>query len=214
MTHVYAFGSLCRGEFCSTSDIDLLAIAKGHDPRFDSQTFSIYSYSRIEELWKKGNPFAWHLHLEAKIIYSSNNEDFLKNLGPPSKYTNCLADCKRFFHLLEDSFASLENNTSTIIFDLSTAFLGIRNFASCFSLGMLKTPNFSRKSATQIANYSIDISKEAFDILERARILSTRGLGTCINEGEIFLVKGEIRKIKEWMNALLGEIKNHERLQQ
>lgn len=79
--HIYAFGSVCRGEIDNQSDIDLLAVVAGHDDRFDSSIYSIYSYNRLKELWKEGNPFAWHLASEAKIIFSSNGEDFLSQLG-------------------------------------------------------------------------------------------------------------------------------------
>ena len=66
--HVYAFGSICRGDVSLTSDIDLLAVVDGYDPRFDPNVFSIYSYNRIEELWAEGNPFAWHLAKESKVV--------------------------------------------------------------------------------------------------------------------------------------------------
>ncbi|WP_424545407.1 nucleotidyltransferase domain-containing protein [Serratia marcescens] len=54
--HVYAFGSLCRGEMSKYSDIDLLALVNDKDDRFDSDIYSIYSYERLDELWKEGNP--------------------------------------------------------------------------------------------------------------------------------------------------------------
>ena len=56
--HIYAFGSVCRGDVLPSSDIDLLAITEGHDSRFDPNNYSIYSYNRIKELWQEGNPFA------------------------------------------------------------------------------------------------------------------------------------------------------------
>ncbi|WET17143.1 hypothetical protein P2W49_10480 [Yersinia intermedia] len=39
----------------------MLAIVSGRDERFNPRDYSIYSYERINELWKEGNPFAWHL---------------------------------------------------------------------------------------------------------------------------------------------------------
>jgi len=41
--HIYAFGSLCRGEIGLDSDIDLLAIVDQFDERLDQKLFSIYS---------------------------------------------------------------------------------------------------------------------------------------------------------------------------
>lgn len=42
--HIYAFGSICRGEVDSFSDIDMLAIVSGRDERFNPRDYSIYSY--------------------------------------------------------------------------------------------------------------------------------------------------------------------------
>ena len=69
--HVYAFGSICRGEIDYGSDVDLLAIVERFVPELDPSKFSIYSYSRIEQLWDEGNPFAWHLATEFKMLFSS-----------------------------------------------------------------------------------------------------------------------------------------------
>jgi predicted nucleotidyltransferase len=66
--HIYAFGSLCRGEVSRNSDVDLLALVDGFDERFNPEIYSIYSYRRIEELWREGNPFAWHLSLESRLV--------------------------------------------------------------------------------------------------------------------------------------------------
>lgn len=105
--HIYAFGSLCRGEITTESDIDLLAITNGFDERLSRNIFSIYSYSRIEEIWKEGNPFAWHLHIESKLIYSSTGDDFIKSLKTPNKYTKGLQDCQKFHLLYKDSLTSI-----------------------------------------------------------------------------------------------------------
>lgn len=64
--HIYAFGSICRGDVSPASDVDLLAIVDGYDERFSLDDYSIYSYDRIWEIWNEGNPFAWHLALESK----------------------------------------------------------------------------------------------------------------------------------------------------
>ena len=80
--YLYIFGSACRGELDENSDIDMLAI---HDEKektyhLDGNKISIYSERKIKEIWDMGNPFAWHLHYESKLIYSPNDIDFLKNL--------------------------------------------------------------------------------------------------------------------------------------
>jgi hypothetical protein len=140
--HIYAFGSLCRGEVSLDSDVDLLALVEGRDERLDPATFSIYSYNRIRQIWLEGNPFAWHLSLEAKLLYAFDSRDYLKQLGPPSAYRKCFDDCCRFFRLFDDARKSIEVSNKSMIFDLSTVFLSIRNFASCYSLGLGGAPDF------------------------------------------------------------------------
>jgi nucleotidyltransferase-like protein/YCII-related domain-containing protein len=79
--HIYAFGSICRGEILLGSDIDLLALVDGYETRLDPDIFSLYSYGRVAELWSEGNPFAWHLFLESKLIFTADGSDFLNSLG-------------------------------------------------------------------------------------------------------------------------------------
>jgi hypothetical protein len=120
--HIYAFGSICRGDLSQASDIDLLAIVDGYDERFDPQIYSIYSYKRIGEIWAEGNPFAWHLH-EARPLFLSDGIDHLRQLGKPSPYTKCEIDCTRFQQLFFSSKVSLLTGRDSIVLDLSTIFM-------------------------------------------------------------------------------------------
>ena len=210
--HIYAFGSVCRGEISPTSDIDLLAAVVGRDTRFDPQLYSIYSYSRLKQIWEEGNPFAWHLHLEARLVFASDGKDFLRDLAGPSKYSKCLEDCQRFAELFATANASLHSALKTTVFDLSTAFLGIRNFASCFSLGMLEKPDFSRHAALRIGKYSIQIPPQVYAVLERSRILSTRGIGERISSSDVVLAVDGIKGVSSWMDNLMGVVEHHDRL--
>lgn len=210
--HVYAFGSVCRGDIEPDSDIDLLAIAEGHDSRFNTDNYSIYSYTRIKELWDEGNPFAWHLALESKLLFSSDQSDFIKVLGNPRSYVNCLKDCEKFHALFREARTSISCNPVSKVFDLSTMFLSIRNIASCFSLGVIKQPNFSRNAARKLDGFRIDVSLTTYQTLERARILCTRGHGICITPAEIEAATVELDGIESWMGTLVKEVKAYERV--
>ena len=211
--HIYAFGSICRGEISPDSDIDLLAITDGDNSQFDLETFSVYSYTRIREIWKEGNPFAWHLFFESKLLFSSNHQDYLKALGHPSPYQNYLKDCYKFYTLFQEAHASIENNTSSRVFDLSTIFLSIRNIATCFSLGVRECPNFARNSALHLDEDSISLSINSYRIFERARILCTRGQGENIGSEELNIAISKLDEVDSWMNKLLERANNHERIQ-
>jgi len=210
MTHIYAFGSLCRGDVTRTSDVDLLAIVDGYDERFEPEMFSIYSYSRLREIWAEGNPFAWHLSLESKLLHASDETDFINALGRPNAYDKCRQDCEKFADLICQAEESLAGGNASIVFDLSAIFLGIRNFATCFSLAILQRPDFSRHSALKLGPKQLEIAPDAYATLEAARILCTRGTGECLTTERVDLTKGEIPRIRAWTKRLLEEIDERE----
>jgi len=197
-THIYAFGSICRGEIDNASDIDLLACLSDKNPLIDPNKFSIYSYNRIKEMWVEGNPFSWHLHLEAKMLHSSDGSNFLEELQVPSKYINSTEDCKKFQKLFSESHRSLLESSNSMVFNLSCMFLATRNFATCYSLG-IGNPIFSRMSPLHI-DKKLPVDRASFDIFARARILSTRGYGSSMSINEVEVAKSVAPIISEWMS--------------
>lgn len=198
--HLYAFGSICRGEVDLGSDVDILACVENDNLSISKEKFSIYKYSRVEELWAEGNPFSWHLHLESKMIYSSDNKDFIVGLGVPAPYVKAAEDCAKFLGLFIQSYEALINSKKSRIFNLSCMFLATRNFATCYSLGKGR-PVFSRRSPFLVDD-KVEISDDVFNILARARILSTRGYGSLIDEVQINEVINFAPSILKWMNRL------------
>ncbi|MNK86672.1 Nucleotidyltransferase domain protein [compost metagenome] len=206
MAHIYAFGSVCRGEVTPESDIDLLAVTRGYDQRFDPDQYSIYSYARMAEIWDEGSPFAWHLSLEAKLLHSPDGSNYLHELGAPAAYRWAARDCQKFFALFKDSADALRSGTNSSVFELSTVFLAMRNFATCYSLGAGE-PNFSRYSVLRFQANSLVVSKDIFAILERARLICTRGIGEIISQQEAAFVTMELGKIEDWMRNLLMSVR-------
>ena len=206
--YIYAFGSLCRGEIDFHSDIDLLIIAdKEKLNLLDKIKYSLYTPQRILELWEEGNPFAWHLFFESKMIFSADKTDFIKAIGAPQKYSNVLADCKKFYYIFQESRKSLNNDLNSAIFDLSSIFLCIRNIATCFSFYKYETPIFSRNSAFMIDKHNLHIDQSVYNIYERSRIISTRGLGNIPSDRDILLAKSSLGLIDKWMISLIEGIK-------
>jgi hypothetical protein len=212
--HVYGFGSVCRGEVDPDSDVDLLMIEGSHQSRVDPDVYSIYSYDRIEELWRQGNPFAWHLSLESRLLFASDRQDYLHTLGKPAPYTHCIRDCEGFLELFCAARASIADGVASRVFDLSTIFLSIRNIATCFSLGVTKRPDFSRSSALRLGPDSVPISRESYQVLERARLLCTRGRGVNITVEECHDTMCELDEVLNWVRKVVEKAKEHERIQQ
>ncbi|WP_443690473.1 nucleotidyltransferase domain-containing protein [Pseudomonas sp.] len=201
--HVYAFGSICRGEIDLGSDVDLLACVDGPAEQIDPEKYSVYRYERIQALWKEGNPFAWHLHLESKLLFSTDGSDFLGDLGEPARYRAAASDCAKFKRLFDRSYQELRQSSNSATFHLSCMFLAIRNFATCHSLS-LGHPIFSRKSPLMVPP-GLDIDPQAFSILTRARLLSTRGYGENIMHEEIAAATKAVAIVPRWMEALRSQ---------
>lgn len=203
---IYAFGSLVRGEVDQSSDIDLLAVVTSVNPGLSPEKFSIYSQRRLRELWVTGNPFAWHLHLEAVQMFSQKSENFLESLGPPNPYVNVARDCDKFRSLFQSAESELQSGTYSTEFELSNVFLAVRNFATCFALGYLRKPIFNRDSSQRLNENSLQINQRAFEVFERARILSTRGYGEKITQAELETAKLELPLISKWMDSLANKL--------
>lgn len=188
----------------------MLALVDGKDTRFDPDIFSIYSYKRLGELWAQGNPFAWHLALESRLVFASDGGDHIAQLGMPSPYHDCVNDCVKFYTLFLEARESLMRDKRAMVFDLSTIFLSIRNIATCYSLGVYGRPDFSRHSAIRLPDgEAVHISPDAYATIERARILTTRGHGNSIREADSERVEAELECIAQWMLDLVERAKTH-----
>ena len=204
LLHIYAFGSICRGEIVPGSDVDLLAIISGGSNELSRSMFSIYSHSKIKTIWREGNPFAWHLHVESRLVHSSDSADFIAALGSPATYAKAREDCERFLGIYRQASDSLRNDHTSAIFDLSAAFLGLRNFATCFFLGRGHR-DFSRGVALKLIADMPSGDLSAYRVLERARLLCTRGHGDMLSHTEIDDAIKALPNFEERMVGLLEE---------
>jgi predicted nucleotidyltransferase len=201
--HLYAFGSLCRGEVDEFSDIDLLACVETQEQarQIDSGRFSVYTYDRIRNLWREGNPFAWHLHLESKLMFASDGRDFLQELDAPAAYAKADEDCAKFMRLHQESLRSLCGTSDSQTFHLSCIFLAARNFATCYSFSRGR-PIFSRLAPLRIET-PLPVSTDVFSVFVRARVLSTRGMGKALTPVEVSMALQACPVIYDWMQSLL-----------
>jgi len=215
MSHyIYLFGSICRGEISADSDIDLLAIVDGVDSRFDPSIYSVYSRRRLDQIWRDGNPFAWHLSKESRLVFSYDGKDVLKELGEPSRYNNAATDCEKFHRLFKEAFGSFTASRDTMVFDLSAMFLAIRNFATCYLLGVQGQACFSKDSALRMGQDSVPLAPDAFDLLLRARHLSTRAKGAQITYEECHNRLTAFGLVDDWMTRLRNDGFTRIRVQQ
>ena len=212
--HIYAFGSVCRGEVTIDSDVDLLALVDRHEDALNPTTYSIYSYSKMTSMWVRGSPFAWHLHIESRLLFTPDGVDFLRSLGEPGKYEAFLDDCEKFRTVYEIALISLKASDSSQVFDLSSMFLAIRNIATCFSLGVGNIPCFSRHAGLLLKDNPVPLTVESYKVLERSRVLCTRSVGGPIGPEEAQDVLKESEAVSLWMQDLVEKARRYERVQQ
>ncbi|MCC4213969.1 nucleotidyltransferase domain-containing protein [Leeuwenhoekiella parthenopeia] len=202
MKDIYIFGSIVRGEVDQYSDIDLLMVTSEAVYNIDLNKYSIYTPERIKELYIEGNPFAWHLYYESKLVYTSG-ANLLENLGKPSNYVNCKTDLLKFKNLFEASITSIIKNRFSIIFDLAMVFLALRNFATCYTLGNYTKPVFSRQSFEKLDDYPLILDSRVKEMLMMSRISSIRGINYQINDELLNLFLSDIERINKWFLTVL-----------
>lgn len=175
MTHdLYIFGSATRGEVSPTSDIDVLVVPLGNGQSEYPAAWSVYSPAIIQSYFNSGRLFAWHLHLEAKCIYSANSTPYLSSLGVPAQYSTAGEDIDDLECMLRESLSEIRSRTSNLVYELGIAYTAIRDMAMAASWALLGRPCFSR-DAPFLLPIPCPISKKAYKGTMLARHSSTRG---------------------------------------
>lgn len=176
MNHdIYVFESTCRGEATPTSDVDILVVPFWQKQSEYPHEWSVYSPGVIEEYFKKGRLFAWHLHLEAKCVYCSGDQPFLTDLGPPAPYSTIAADIDDLEALLKVALSELAAGTSNVVYELGIAHTAIRDIAMCASWAMLEKPCFSADAPYRLP-VECPLERSIYTQIMLARHSSTRGV--------------------------------------
>ncbi|MFZ6675023.1 nucleotidyltransferase domain-containing protein [Undibacterium sp. Xuan67W] len=198
---VYIFGSTVRGEIQNNSDIDVLAIPSNINEREIFPNFwSVYSRETIRNYFEEGRLFAWHLHLEAKCVFSDSETPFLLSLGAPRPYITFIEDISNLEMLFNDSILELENDSPNLIYELGIVYTALRDIAMVASSRLLKQPCFSRNSP-YLLPIEFPVPNEIYMCAMEARLLSTRAISSDVNFKKI---KESIilLPIKSWINAI------------
>jgi len=210
---IYAFGSICRGEIDKYSDIDILVVTEASSIQEYPSNYSYYKKMTLKKLWEEGNPFAWHLYSEAKLLFSLKSKDYIKELGKPSKYKNMKKDIKYLLKIFEEAKSSIEFDFSSLTYDLSIVFLVIRNVATCYELGVNQRFCFSRDSAIEIGDNKLKIPLSDYNTLKSCRLLSTRGVGKMPTKSEFKSVIDQLPRLEKWIMLIESKIEDYESVQ-
>lgn len=176
MNHeIYVFGSICRGEVSPTSDVDILVLPFTNVRSNFPNGWSIYTPEIIREYYSQGRLFAWHLHLEAKCIFSLNEIPFLTTLGSPKAYSTMNQDIDELEILLQEAINELKNGTKSFVYELGIAYTAIRDIAMSASWALLKAPSFSSDAPYQLPS-PCPLDYSTYNLAKLARHSSTRGI--------------------------------------
>lgn len=181
MNHeLYVFGSVARGEVSPTSDIDILVIPFTSDRSLFPAEWSIYSPELVEDYFRKGRLFAWHLYLEAQCIFTPNKTSFLDALGAPAPYSTMAQDILELEILLKEAIEEIKSGTNSLVYELGIVYTAVRDIAMSASWALLKTPSFSRRAPYELP-VPCPLSFMSYENAMLARHCSTRGVEISID---------------------------------
>ena len=190
---VYVFGSVSRGDFDSSSDIDVLIVYKSSASQAlrartraavievlgKQCTFAEYSLQRLKDFFSRGHLFAWHLFLEAKAL-----DVPLLEIGGhvifdrPKPYTQSIADAGDFARLLRSTLQNVGAGTPSLVFEAGIAYLALRNIGMCLSPRVMGHPVFTRLAPFSVSaalGLAPPIEEAYYQRLAAARHASQRG---------------------------------------
>ncbi|NOT16569.1 MAG: nucleotidyltransferase domain-containing protein [Sulfuriferula sp.] len=198
---IYIFGSTVRGETEKNSDIDVLVIVSDKAMQLKiPDTWSVYPDATIEKYYETGRLFAWHLHLEAKCIFSDRTTSFLETLGEPNPYSAHKNDFENLRDILYESLGEIRAGSNSQIFEIGIIYTALRDIAMIASTKLLTRPCFSRYSPYALP-ISFPLSKGIYESAIKARLLSTRGLRADIDP--VFISKKlTSAPIKDWIDKI------------
>lgn len=198
---IYIFGSTVRGEVEKDSDIDVLVIPSSETERESfPNSWSVYSQNTIRNYFEQGRLFAWHLYLEAKCVYSSEENSFMANLGTPKSYITFDEDIANLEILLEEALVELQKNSPNLIYELGIIYTALRDIAMVASSRLLKKPNFSRNSPYKLP-ITFPIPMDIYQGMMQARLISTRDM-TCTVDFEKLRNIVISLPIKKWVDSV------------
>jgi len=210
----YLYGSSARSDETVGSDLDVLVVCTDpkavdrnkldHDIEGRSNhgpiDFSIYGISRLEEMYKTGHLFAWHLYKESS--YLKGGDDLLAKLGQPAAYDSFREDILSLYELLGSVRDQIYISPNNLVYEAGIAFICARNIAMAASYSQADGPCFSAYAPFLLeCNIEFPLSKLEYELLRQARHSGTRGFkAPVICSTNIIVI---IRKLEGWAKRVI-----------
>ena len=186
---VRIFGSRTRGDYDEFSDFDIIVvyeepntlnreeIKKFMEEKFNSDvSISWYSKSKLDNYFKEGHLFAWHLYLESGKI-EGLPDNYLKPFFKPNKYKNYKVDILSLIRIIDSIKKALEKSQYNIIYEAGLLYVCCRNIAMSASSKLADKMEFGRYSPFNLTKSKniFPIGKEDYNTLINCRFASMRG---------------------------------------
>ena len=184
------FGSVARGDDDELSDLDLLALVKtGAGPvsleevcatlpadlAGETATVSWYGIERLVEMYRSGELFAWHIHLDGKVLH--NPVGAVATLGVPAPYRRALDDVDSFLSIAADLPSQLERAGCNAIYEFGVLYVCLRNVAMSASAHLSVQPDFTRQSPYRLGDGPpCPVPESEYRMSMLCRLASQRGL--------------------------------------
>nr|WP_221961646.1 hypothetical protein [Rhizobium leguminosarum] len=205
------------------SDLDVLAVVRNGQGRVSESellskvpnrfsnlksSVSWYGANRIEQMFRNGELFAWHLFRETVPLFDPHG--FLEKIGKPAAYTDSVSDVISFRKVLQGIPNEVSENRGNAIYEAGLIYVCIRNIAMAASWSLCNQPDFSRYSVFNLEGIPpCPLSLAEFEKTMFCRMAGQRG-GVPPEGVDPNFVLGLHKRLAPWLEALqikLEEVK-------
>ncbi|MQU72471.1 nucleotidyltransferase domain-containing protein [Sinorhizobium meliloti] len=220
----YIFGSVARGKQDHLSDLDLLAVVRNgmgkvsdeavlstvpEEFRSFRSSISWYGAARIEQMFRNGELFAWHLFHETVPIFDPSS--FIKHLGSPAPYRDAVLDVCSFRKVMMAIPEEVKANERNAIYEAGLIYACLRNIAMSSSWSLCRLPDFSRYSVFNLEGIDdCPISRSEFEKTMLCRMAGQRGGDPPDGVDKDFVLHLHAR-LTPWLEALQAKLEKVER---
>jgi hypothetical protein len=201
-TELYVFGSLAEGTIDADSDVDVLAVTADASQRLSlPQGWCVYTPEGLQEMFREGRLFAWHLHFSAVQVWP-RSPGLLNRLGQPAEYRGASAEIRSLITIASDAVCELTNGTPSIVYELGLLYLCARDVAMAAAPTLLGRFEFSRLTPCAYMDPEFPLSLAEYEYLMRCRRAGTRGSPVPDDRPVLAKVLGKTGALMAWLRDL------------
>ncbi len=126
---------------------------------------------KIKSLFETGDLFAWHLHLESKLIAGSCLEQIV---GVRANYKTALPDIRDLCRIASSVDRVIKSCPENSVFEMGILYVCARNIAMAASGALAKHPCFGRYSPFAIPGIDFPIDRGMYELMIRSRMAGQR----------------------------------------